>query len=179
MPTAIRIGQTLPEIDEGTTRVQGHRLQPALGRVLDLRKRLDGDERGDAEEMHRLAAPVAAVVLDAFGKDEAAAEFLKQPKQQISDKRNGARGLMLWELVALLAAEPEAFIAFARLFCEVHGFELPQPKSPLTRGELAEMALALMSAGPLMALLVNEAQRRRGASEQDVAVALVTESDSK
>lgn len=163
----------LPEDDSCTPSVLGQQPQHALiGKVISIRQRLDDDKRTAAADMHRLAAPIAAVVLDASGKDDSTAEFLKQSKQEISDKRNGLRGMSLWELVALLAAEPQAFVAFSRLFCEIHGFELPQPKSPLTRADLAEMALALMSSGPLMMLLANEAERRRGVTVDEINSAL-------
>lgn len=156
-----------------TPRVLGQQAQHGtLGKVLALRRRLDDKDRAESEELHRLAAPIAGIVLDAFGKDDAAAEFLKQPKQVISDKRNGARGLVLWELVAMLAAEPETWLAFDRLFCELHGYEPPQPKKTITRAELADMALELMSSGPLMTLLENEAERRRGATADEITNAL-------
>lgn len=177
MKERIATTPTLPENDSCTPRVLSQQPQHALiGKVIALRQRLDDGktERAVVPEMHKLAAPIAATVLDAMGKDDATAEFLKQTKQEISDKRNGLRGMSLWELVAMLAAESEAFQSFSRLFCEVHGFELPQPKSPLTRADLAEMALALMSTGPLMMLLIEEARRRRGSSAEDVAAALAT-----
>jgi hypothetical protein len=164
----------LPEDGLCTPSVPGQQAQHALiGKVIALRQKLDDDKRSAAADMHKLAAPVAAAVLDACGKDDSTAEFLRQSKQEVSDKRNGLRGMSLWELVALLAAEPQAFIAFSRLFCEVHGFELPQPKSELTREELAEIALVLMSSGPLMTILVNEACQRRNATAEEVATALV------
>jgi hypothetical protein len=169
------IDSTLPENGSCTPRVLGQQPQHTLiGKVIALRQRLDDEktDRAAAPEMHKLAAPIAATVLDAMGKDDATAEFLKQTKQEISDKRNGLRGMSLWELVALLAAEPAAFLAFSRLFCEVHGRELPQPKSPLTRAELAEMALTLMSTGPLLMLLIEEARRRRGSNADEVTTAL-------
>lgn len=169
----LAIETTLPETTSCTPSVLSQQTQHALiGKVIALRQKLDDEKRSVAADMHRLAAPVAAAVLDACGKDDSTAEFLKQSKQEISDKRNGLRGMSLWELVALLAAEPSAFIAFSRLFCEVHGFELPQPKSELTREELADIALVLMSSGPLMQVLVNEARQRRNATAGEVAAAL-------
>lgn len=168
------IENSLPRDGSCTASVPSQQPKHSLiGKVISLRQKLDDDKRSVAADMHRLAAPVAALVLDASGKDDSTAEFLKQSKQEVSDKRNGLRGMALWELVALLAAEPEAFLAFSRLFCEVHGFELPQPKSELTREELADIALTLMSSGPLMTILVNEVKQRRNASAEEVASALV------
>lgn len=118
--SATAIKTTLPQNVAGGEAI-GTQTVRTISRLVSIKRRLDDEKRPHAGQMHRLAAPIAAAVLDAYGKDDAAAALLQETKQHVSDIRAGLRGLALWQLVALLVDSREACCAFVELLCQLHG----------------------------------------------------------
>ncbi len=164
----------MPDDGAGTQGVQQTLTAPQarrLAQIASIAQRLDAESTPGAGILHKLAAPIAAAVLDAFGKDEAAAALLRTTAQKVSDMRAGIRGMALWQLVALCAAKPGVFLAFDGMLCGHHGLVPAQERGRLTLDQLARLALEIMS-GDMFPLLCLHALNRFGASESEVRAVL-------
>lgn len=163
----------MPDRDLGSPRVEPTQAVPKAARHLVLVRDKAARRSGEsAEHMHELAAPVVSAIVEALGQ-AAAAELLKVSDQHISDKCIGRRGTAFWEVVALMAHDKEAFLAFARLLSQLHGLRPPGKKPKLTRKKLARLALrnALKNEMATDALL-KSAQEEEGADAADVFLTL-------
>ena len=170
--------KSLPENDLVSPRLvpnQGH--TKLLGKLQSITQQLqlfEGKEtKPVASKMHELASPVVSEVLDAIDSDDAAATLIGEHFQHVSNMRKGLRGVSAWQLIAWMAKWPQAFMAFARLFCALHGYEPPQRKRQITIEQLKTLLVkrALKNDLVLQALL-QDAKTEFGADPADVIFTL-------
>ena len=167
----------LPENDSCSPRGEAtQELGKVIGALESIRRKVEEsreEKKVAAADLHREAAPIAAVVLDGFGKDMAASSCLGKTFQEVSDIRHGRRGMALWELTRLLSESPEAFLALSRVFCERHQLQPPQPVQRITREQAVDDLIEwLLQSPPLLKLLAGFVAMKRGVREEEVIAAL-------
>jgi hypothetical protein len=176
MPVVLATKQSLPDAGVRTVSEQADQSVSKRIAVLESIRRKLEDTRGKsskAPEMHKVAAPVVSAVLDAYGKDAAAAELIGEGKTVVSEMRNGARGMSAWQLVRLLDDSPESFLEFSAYFCQRHRLALPAPAQRLTREQVREEAMRfLLESGPLLKLFAREVAERHGCDVEQVSQAV-------
>lgn len=158
MPVTTVTGTALAQNSLGTPGVPRQQRVTTLLHLEAVRRRLHDKRKAKdrASQMHNSAAPVIALVLDGFGKDDAAAEAIGEPKQHVSDMRHGARGVSAWQLLLWLTESDGAFMALAAIMCERHSLTLPTPISTveLTTDEARAFDDARRECGPAIWLHV-------------------------
>lgn len=167
--------KSLPETDLGTPGVNGTREVPkTISHLIALQKKLDAEQL-EASRLHELAAPFFAALVEAVGGCAAAATILHDTDQHINDKCAGTRGVRGYEYLILMAADPDCFQAGARIFCELHKKDPPQPKRALVRDDVAEMLIELaLESEVVMDALLKKARQKKGAAPDDVFFAMAS-----
>lgn len=142
------MGQTLPEIDQGSPRVEG---SLALPRVLEqmecLRRQIDDRERLGtrgplADDCRALVQPLLARGLREHESDASMASLIGESAQKISDMRGGMRPVHGWQIVMMMLFSPRFLMGFVDLPCQAHSLVVPFPANTiqLTTSEARTLA---------------------------------------
>jgi hypothetical protein len=172
MPITASTALVVPSSDRGNPGVDVTHVAPTLAQLESIRQVLS-DENRTAAALHKATAPVLAAVLDAFGKDTAAAAVISKSTSKLGDYKAGRRGLAAGELIGIFLESKPAWDAFARVICAHHDEEPPQPRRRIEFTHLIELMLVLFAGNPaFLGALQQLAAERHGAEPEETLRAL-------
>jgi hypothetical protein len=164
MPSRSVMGQVVGSIDQGSKGVTATPVTPVLGQLEAVKQAVLDGKRGKG---NCAAAPVLAVVLDAFAKDDCAAAVINKSPQKISDYKAGRRPLSFADGIALLLESRDAWQALRGL---IDGYYEERELKP---AEAVELLLTVASMNPaVMAQVQQIAAARHGVEPEEALRAI-------